>query len=98
MSSVYSLQVRLPEASCPRRFESADLVECCDKAGVVVEGGHDQSVVLLVDIEGRLHVHFGVLEETQASYLYLYSEGTWYTDHRDRSTALVLFNKHDSES
>jgi len=38
------------------------LVERGDKAGVVVEGGHDQGVVLLVDVQGGLHVHLGVLD------------------------------------
>lgn len=40
-----------------------DLVQCCHKAGIVVEGRHDQGVVLLVDIQGGLNVHFRVLEK-----------------------------------
>lgn len=46
------------------RVWNTDLVQSRHEAGVVVEGRHDQSVVLLVDVQGGLHVHFGVLEET----------------------------------
>ncbi len=67
-----------------------DLVECCHKAGVVVEGRHDQGVVLLMDVQGGLNVHFGVLEETDifgtiTTYLYdlpaffLITDFTFYT-------------------
>lgn len=47
-----------------RQLQITDLVECCHEAGVVVEGRHDQGVVLLMDVQGRLDVNFGVLEET----------------------------------
>lgn len=39
-----------------------DLVKGSHKTGIIVKGRHDQSVVLLMDVQGRLHVHFGVLE------------------------------------
>lgn len=38
------------------------LVQRSHKAGVIVESGHDQGVVLLVDVQGGLDVHLGVLE------------------------------------
>lgn len=38
------------------------LVESSHEAGVVVEGRHDQGVVLLVHVQGGLHVHLGVLQ------------------------------------
>lgn len=45
-----------------------DLVECRHEAGVVVEGRHDQGVVLLMDVQSGLDVHFRVLEETQLGF------------------------------
>lgn len=54
--------ITLSAAICYLQSVVTDLVECGHEAGVVVEGRHDQSVVLLMDVQGGLHVHFGVLE------------------------------------
>lgn len=43
------------------RSGGTDLIKSSHEAGVVVEGRHDQRVVLLVDVQGRLHVHLRVL-------------------------------------
>lgn len=40
---------------------AASLVQSSHEAGVVVEGGEDQRVVLAVNLEDGLYVHLGVL-------------------------------------
>lgn len=43
----------------------SNLIQRGNEAGVVVEGRHDQGVVLLVDVQGGLDVDFGVLKQQQ---------------------------------
>ena len=41
------------------------LIERGHKAGVVVEGRHDEGVILLMDVQRGLNVHLGVLRRQE---------------------------------